>query len=570
MRMLQRRRSFSAVDLAGLILLLASCGGDSGTDQGSAADLEGTWTYFEDIANSGAGYQCTDLGILELTQSNAALEGSAEQQGQCNVPGDSVVANSGTAPVTSGLATLESVQFGMAGCQYGGDLFGTPPDSMSGDVSCALHLARENVNLQGTWFAVRGVDLQPPTVSGTFAPPAGDTVLVPSDQLSITINASDDRKVAWVGYRLGSPVTAQDSVRVDAPNGARTLQAVVGASDVGTKLLAVFARDGLGRLSETEAGNIRIVDAVRRPEHRFALGGQPTDMVYDDSRNTLYVVIPAKAEIAVIDLSTWMLRAPIPLPPDIAVVRTTNIDITPDKASLLVVPCCDRRLLLVALPSGTITTRLVDGPDYITSPAHVAANGKAFFIGQGSGPGFSFFGLWEHDIAAGTSRRRMEVGFGGNIGGMPELGRAIDQSRLILLDINTACAHVYAAATDQFTPCGQIGFWQTSTPTADLTGNRWLLRHLLADATPQLLGTVRPHDPGAGTIAPDGNSAWYPFTYGIEQVNVTDGGSLGRIRVYQRVSRVSILPEGRRLVGWRDPNVNEVLDVDQLTIVELP
>src|SRR5437899_7490738 len=90
----------------------------------------------------------------------------------------------------------------------------SPPDSAAGSVSCTLQDNGQTFTLTGTWFAVKGIDLAPPTATGTVTVPQGDILFVPTDTFQVTVAASDDRRVLWAGYRLGPPANVQDSAKV--------------------------------------------------------------------------------------------------------------------------------------------------------------------------------------------------------------------------------------------------------------------------------------------------------------------------------------------------------------------
>src|SRR5207247_11420008 len=130
--------------------------------------------------------------------------------GHCT--GAVVVLDSSGAGGVAGVISGSTVQFALAGCRYRGSLFATPHDSGAGSVSCSLTENNKTFTLTGTWFAVKGVDLAPPTAAGTVTPPQGDVLFVPSDTFLVTVTAGDDRRVLWAGYRLGPPASMEDSV----------------------------------------------------------------------------------------------------------------------------------------------------------------------------------------------------------------------------------------------------------------------------------------------------------------------------------------------------------------------
>src|SRR5881396_1801143 len=122
---------------------------------------------------------CNNQGTFDVAQAGAGFSATATQTGYCTGPGG-VVDNSGTGSV-SGFTSATTIQFNLAGCRYRGSLFATPPDSAAGSVSCSLTENNKTFTLTGTWFAVKGVALAPPTAAGTVTPPQGDVLFVPSD-----------------------------------------------------------------------------------------------------------------------------------------------------------------------------------------------------------------------------------------------------------------------------------------------------------------------------------------------------------------------------------------------------
>src|SRR2546425_2282704 len=155
----------SLVSAAILVAGAVACGGKEPTGGGTSPDVAGTWTYFETVSDAADGLSCSDQGTFDVAQAGAGFSATATQTGYCTGPGG-VVDNSGTGSV-SGFTSASTIQFDLAGCRYRGGLVATPPDSAAGSVSCSLTENNKTFTLTGTWFAVKGVDLAPPTAAGT-------------------------------------------------------------------------------------------------------------------------------------------------------------------------------------------------------------------------------------------------------------------------------------------------------------------------------------------------------------------------------------------------------------------
>jgi hypothetical protein len=500
------------------------------------------------------------MGIL---QSGAAFTATANQTGSCIGPGGPVD-NSGAASV-SGVASATGIQFHFAGCGYEGSLFNTPPDSAAGSVSCTLTDHGQTFTLTGTWFAVKGVDLTPPTAAGTITAPQGDVLFVPADTFQVSVTASAARRLLWAGYRLGPPASLQDSVKVPQKDYTGPFRVLVPSSWVGTSGLSVFARDALGRSVEVPVGTVQVLDAIRRPFTTVALTATATGLAYDVKRDALYLPEPAIARLAVLALSSFTLKAPFSLPGAPTHEGQTGIDMVPGSDSVVVARgflVGNPSLAVVNLVTGTADTVQINGTMGVFD-ARVVSGRKVFMFGE-SAPsgGYITFGIWEYDLTAGTQRRRTDVGLSGNVGAQTEMARSGDQSKLLVWDLNRACAQFYDLLSDAFSTCKTVYFPLPAVPTATPIGDRWLVHAVLMDGALNVLATVLPSDPGPGVIAPDGSAAYYPTFYGYQKIRLPDGAVLERVRIRPTGARLTVLPDGRRLVISGDQGFARITVVD--------
>src|SRR5258705_9665707 len=220
-----------------LSTLVVACGKDAAgplpDEPGNPTDVAGTWTYFEHISNVNLQLTCDDQGTLAITENAHDLSGSVNQTGFCTAPGGGGD-NSGTCSFTGNVGAA-TVRLDITGCAYHGALFNTPRDSANGTVSCRGNLGAPvgTVTLTGTWLEGKGAGLAPPTVSAGVIIAPGDTLAVTGETVRISIAASDDRRLGWVGYRVGAPANVRDSVPVTAASYADTIDLVVPAAWAG-------------------------------------------------------------------------------------------------------------------------------------------------------------------------------------------------------------------------------------------------------------------------------------------------------------------------------------------------
>jgi len=545
------RRLFTIIIAAGFV----ACGKDAAAPQpdepGDPTAIAGTWTYFEQIGNTQIQIICYDNGTIAISQNAHDLTGTVNQSGSCDGPGGSAD-NSGTGSMTGNVGAA-TVRFAMGGCDYRGDLFNTPRDSSAGTVSCTVDLGAPygKKTFTGTWLAIRGTEILPPTVSGNITIPAGDTLVLTGDTVRITFTASDDWKLHWVGYRVGAPANVRDSAAFTGTTYSDTVQFVVPASWEGASTVTLFARDAFDHYTEFTPGHFRVLDAVRRPYQTRLLGARAVDMVYDSTRNVIYFAEPDSARVAVLSLSSFTLGTPIPVPVPASGSFTMGIDIVPGGDTVVVALPGTTRLALLDRLANTVDTVHIDSIDGLND-VRVTSSRKALVAGAGSGGGYVYFGIWEHDLATGTTTRRTDIGISGNVLPGP-LPRSSDQTKMLLTDIGTSCGYLYDAGADAFSACSKFGFTANALGTGTTTGDKWLVGNKLVDGSLTLIATV----PGIGGddnvgIAPDGSAAYRPTPYGYDKISLPSGAVLERVRVTVPVTRITVLPEGTRLFLWSD------------------
>lgn len=206
---------------------------------GPPADVSGAWRVSEVLHSQPPGTDCTDGGIITLTQSSGTATAVLAQAGTCVQSSTGTFDKSWTATGEAQISAT-TVDVVVAQCLYHGTLSGNPPDTATGTVSCS----EGGVPLRGTWHAGRGGDVTAPIVGATMTGPGGGSVYVPGDTIQIALDAEDNENLAWVGFRVGGLGTGSDSV---AATGRHFTHTFAAATTSGwTRHVMVFARDAAG------------------------------------------------------------------------------------------------------------------------------------------------------------------------------------------------------------------------------------------------------------------------------------------------------------------------------------
>jgi hypothetical protein len=560
--MTQPLRNCGAVPFAAL-LLLAACG-DNGTEPkpSTGPDLAGDWTIIETMSNATRGIFCQATGVLTLASTELGFNGTVDQVGQCDTPAGTVD-NSGTGKITDGRTTPTDVTFREPGCRYTGQHYHTPPDSAAGTVTCSASVDGQDFNLTGTWYMVAGADRVPPTV--TDAEVIQTDLLVPGDAFGIAVAAQDDRALAWVGFQLGAPISLRDSVAVSGATARDTFQLVVQAGWVGSTTFTAFARDELGGLTESSGPNIVVSDMVRLPLHTLNVGAEAYGGAYDAKRNRLYIPQPSLARIAVVDLASFTLAAPISItavfPPRANAGLT--VDITPGMDSLVIGSAdgADPSVAFLDLVSGTLTpVALADsGRSIRTHTPVLTDHDRLLLFGEISlSVGSIQAGLWSYDIQAGTIRRQ-QLG----MGLATAAARTADGKVAAALSNPPNCGWRYDPATDTIGVCLPIGSVNTAAPlSADATGSLWLMGGDLLDAN---FVQLRSMGGAWSALLPDGSAGWFNDILGLVERRVSDGVQLMSVRVPAVAGNaIRVLPDGHRLL------ILNTTGGSSITLVDLP
>jgi DNA-binding beta-propeller fold protein YncE len=492
-----------------------------------------------------------------MTQVSDSLAGFVRVAGLCTtVAGSSPFRDSSV--VIGGHIVGNTLAFQTAACRYSGAVQGVPPDRSaraSGSVTCAGSEQGVTLNLHGTWQASYAGDLFPPSAAGKVAGQDGDTIAVPGDTVRFVVSATDARRVAWIGYRVGPPANLQDSLPATGKAFTGTLSATVRGAWVGAPSVVVFARDSVGNLGQASLGGLRVLALVRRPTRVVPLttataGGE---LVFDPKRNVLYLAETDSQRIAVISLESATALPSIPAPG-----KPVGLDLTLGGDSLVVALRRSGQLGFINLQLATPTMSTVAlafdtstgrGPDKV----RVLANNQAIVSLTFNGGGFGG-NVLSYNLSSGAQRKRTDIGYnGGLVTENVPLTPTSDRARMFAMGgCCPGTIWVYTAATDTFTGPTRAGELPYRA-SFNAAGNRYLTYRQLYDGNLNLLATLNP--PGSGffstVISPDGGVAYFQTDYGYLKVHLPDGAVLEQVRLLA-TGAVSVLPDGNTLVARTD------------------
>ncbi|HSE46822.1 MAG TPA: hypothetical protein VLA89_16005 [Gemmatimonadales bacterium] len=549
--------------LAGLL----GCGSDSESPSNPepGPDISGDWTLVEAIHNSASGIACGDTAVLYLTPTNPGFDGTISQVGLCQTP-NGPVSNYGVGPITNGTTSASAVGFKAGGCKYRGSLFHDPPDSADGTVSCET--GNGGPKLTGSWWAVTGGDSVAPRIPN-WQVISNDRYILPGDSIGIQVEVHDDRALSYVGIEVGPPINIRDSVVVTGKDVVHIFPFLTTAAWIGQRDYTIFAGDWLGRVDTVTGAQVGVWDMIRRPLHSLDLGGMASGLAYDGKRERLYVGVPSQGQIKVVNLAGFTELSPynvIPAstPSNAALV---TLDITPGGDSVVFSPgnTDDSTAVVLNLLTGQTTPLGIVSAGGLRVTAQglwLTKHDRLVVFGTTYDQGFLTYGLWGYDLASQTPRE-----YSAGIGAVSEGGRTSDGTHFSLVTyLPVDCAFAIDPATDALSACHALGFAASDLQlTANQAGTRWLVDgHVLDQNLVEIMTVPSGASSQGGTISPDGLSVWYPRFFGVEQIRLSDGASIERIRVPNSDPfRLQILPDGKRLLI-------EAGSLTTLTMIDLP
>jgi hypothetical protein len=415
---------------------------------------------------------------------------------------------------------------------------------------------------------VQVTDVVPPSVNAVATGPEPVLTLVANDTLQLVVNATDNYKLGWVGYRLGPPASLRDSVAITTTNASQHFTVIAAPAWIGSQTVTAFARDSMGHLTETALGTATVVRGVRRPTFVFPLNNWVPELAYDSSRDVVYFSDPDAERVSIFSLATKSFASPIEL-----FSRPLGLDLTTGGDSLLVALRLSTSLAIINLQNRQVDTvtlplnlNLNPGLDRV----RVMANGKALvttvYTGVGAGE------LWEYDLITQSRRKRTDAGFGGQTTGVVPMARAGNGSRLLLILDNNCCpetGHVYVTATDTIAITGPTANRFGPRVSADESGSLFLVDESLFDGSLNLLRTFTSSTynlGGSSALSPDGLSAYLGIDFGYLKARTTDGVVVDTVRTGQTFDRFIAVSSGSWLVGVAG---NPQLGAQRLVLVDL-
>jgi hypothetical protein len=390
--------------------------------------------------------------------------------------------------------------------------------------------------------------------------------MVPGDTLRGTIEAGDNHRLAWVGYRVGDPAVAQDSFAVTEASVSYDFEAIAQSSWIGTPNVSLFARDSTGNVASQDYPlTITVLDAVRRPYRNASLPASVTDMVFNVKRDRLYLL--HSFEISVLPLETFSHEPAILLPNGTWIAG--GLETSPDE---------DELVLLVGFFPDTMTLGRVDltqaqpavdtfhlSYDKSLGIIHdlgVASNGKALAsLWNGTGGG----GLLEYDLLTGAQSLRADAGSAGVVPTPANLVSSGDRGSIFLRWAPVPCCpndegQVYASGTGAFGASRSLPFSNSrdGPASSDFGGDRFLVGgHLLDGALGSLGFFDYPTSEGGelivSAISPDGEIGYFAQRMGTStgtylKVRLADDVVLERVLVPETARGLLVLPGGETLI----------------------
>jgi hypothetical protein len=414
------------------------------------------------------------------------------------------------------------------------------------------------------------VDLTAPVVEGSVFTGSRSEPLVPGDTLRARISATDRHSVRWLGYRIGSPVLAQDSFPVSGVEAVRDLAAVALPGWVGIHPLVLFARDSTGNLGEHSVGGqpyhfeLRVVDAVRRTTRSAAGRGAIQAIAYDAPRDRLLLL--HSIDISVLALATLEHGTPIELPGTEG-TRASGMALSPDGDRLVVSLGPYRRQLgVVELGAATLSVDTVPltYPSEQGWPNRLAVTSRnTALVGLFSGFGTAW--LVEVDLVDGAQQRRQDAGHGGDISSHTALVPAGDGSSVALIwgPQGGEVGQLYDTATDAFGMTVELGTRVAveNDATRSVTGHLLLAEGRLFDGALFPVTTFAypsspdfPESAVVSALAPAGDFAYFAQVLSetdfvvVRKVRLTDNALIESILIPDRVRALRVVHKGELLV----------------------
>ena len=551
------------------LFIILACRDDSlGPPPPPGFDATGDWTYNDQVRDPNAGITCTNRGVFSFVVAATALTGQGNLVTTCSGPGGTAT-DSGMVSITSGMVSGSNITLQVDPCVYQGTLFSAGAQiRASGSVSCDIDVGGPVIRLRGSWNATYVVDATPPVVTASLRAPAGDTVAVPGDTVTVTIHASDGRKLAFVGYAMTSPVVLRESTAVSGATADVVMRRGLPPAGLGSVHVTAFARDSAGFSTTTALPPLTIIDMLRRPTRALTIPAAVTDITLDTKRGVVYLAYFGRRELGVVNIATGTFATSI-----VTTFPPRKLDMSVGNDSVIASVDSQPALGIVNLAANphTLTIVRVDsaysgGLSYRADNVRAMANNKVM-VTLAFRDQYSCCSAYhvDYDLGTGLSTRRVDSDH------TQWLARSWDRTVMVTAagSSTPVRARIYVAAADTFAAFRlvDIPVWLYHA-SADSTGTRFLLANALFDGglNPLRAFTDTAFAQGGGTVlTADGATAYLATYNGYVKVRTADGAVLERVRLPFWAFRLGITADGGTLIAvggtpeyFQPPN-NQVL-----------
>ncbi len=220
--------------------------------------------------------------------------------------------------------------------------------SLTVDIPAANQTAQASVQIK---------DTRPPVIDSaavldgvplpSFDGLAGRGVLLFAAGLTDTLQlwASDNHDLAWLGWAIGPPMNAQDSISVTGASGSARLTLAIPDSLIGSGArVTLVASDADGNRLAWPIFTASITGLNQHPVRSVPVLDTITDLAIDTARGVVYLAQPDSGRVAVLSLASMTYQTPISF-----AGRPISVDLTPSGDSLFVVLDTATSLVVVQL-----------------------------------------------------------------------------------------------------------------------------------------------------------------------------------------------------------------------------
>jgi len=453
---------------------------------------------------------------------------------------------------------------------FGGSI-AVPDTALLGDSIVAQLIAVDYHGYADTLIAPPFLlrDLTRPKLEVTLHPSPYDPIVEGrrvyawGDTIRATVTATDNYALAWAGLRVigaGSVELMRDSVPLSGKEAIVELESVVDTSlHTFGLVVATFARDSTGNARDLWQPQL-VYNGPRRSYVEVYNGdwGTPTDFVFDDTRDRLYLTFSDLNEIAVLDPVTGMFDSPIAVP-----APPLSLDLLQGDDTLVVVLSERATLALVDLTgaSPVVDTLALDGigyPDRVPQTVRITDDRRAFvsFL-----PDLTADSAGEYVVDFATGSQYLSDVLGGSD---PRILRSGDRTSLIRWDhLYSSDYRGFSYQTESDSSVNDVIVYRAKPPTIDWAGDYYMTGDRLYDFSFNWVGTVDPECSfGASGIAADAQTAYFTceLDRGYRLVRVADGSVIEHVPLpllyWNQGPTFHVLGHGKFLLfglGYADP-----------------